>query len=157
MGSIHWFLVVRIIRCSPTRLSERSNAKSCLSIRRKIARVPWKKRSIDNHFAQRRQPAVSYAWLSPTEPIIFSTSLATRCSCTSARLNCNLCPRFWQTPCHEIVGAGRSCLEERHQGCRSHLNTQLGWAPKSVPTVRCSAGGSSELTKFRNRSEKTSG
>jgi hypothetical protein len=30
-------------------------------------------------------------------------------------------------------------------------------SPKSVPTVRCSVGGSRELTKFRNRSEKTSG
>jgi hypothetical protein len=37
------------------------------------------------------------------------------------------------------------------------LSFQLARSPKSVPTVRCSAGGSSELTKFRNRSEKTSG
>src|SRR6266576_5544073 len=104
MGSTHWCLVARIILCSPARSPERSSVKSCSSIRRKIVHARWKKRWIDNRFGRRRQIAVSYTWLSPTQPIIFSTSPATRCSCISARSNCNLCPRFWQTPCHETVG-----------------------------------------------------
>src|SRR5258708_5828819 len=55
MGSTHWSLVARIIRSSPTRLRERPNAKSCSSIRRKIARVLCKKRSIDNHLTSQHQ------------------------------------------------------------------------------------------------------
>ena len=48
---------------------------------------------------------------------------------------------------------GRFCLQRDVRGWHSHFCS----CSKRVPTVRCSVGGSSPLTNFRNRSEKTSG